>query len=258
MLAGTLVVRGAQAAPGQSPHDGAPAPPVLSPEGWSERVHARCRQDAVATDEADAGLRAVLASGPVTREQASFPARETAARETSRRNALRGAVSRLTTVLFGPGGPSGVSGDDQDAPRRLFRTSSACAVDAVEATLLLAIFGVPFTEASAAAVAVDGPFPVVEARFRALVAEGASLAATFAAMRPDGPWRAHLEAATRDALAPPGSCAPPRRSTSARNGSSPGSSTSWPRPTSRCASSSISTPRSMPSKARSASSCPTT
>ncbi len=100
VAAGTLLVLVAAGVAAAAPQPPEPAAGV-SPAAWAELALARCRAETEQWRADDAALAAELAAGTPSREQASVLAREDAARALARRNALRGGLARLGTLMFG-------------------------------------------------------------------------------------------------------------------------------------------------------------
>lgn len=207
-LLGTLSAEARQLSAGS---DADPA--VLGSQEWAAVVLAPCREADAAAESADAALQARLDLASAPREDASFLQREAAAREFARANARRGALARLTTLLFAFKARVSTSATNRresfgDVIEALLADADACAIDAVEATLLAGLFGLPHTEAVALRLRRQGPFAVAEETFLELAARGLSAERIFEQLRPSddaeavGHIDAVLRAATVDRRAP--------------------------------------------------------
>lgn len=191
---------------------------VLDRDAWTATVLASCRDLAAAEGEADRAFAAAMPGEGASREQASFLAREAVARRVSRANARRGALAHLTTLLFAfKARAAVVNGGDGEAMaaivEALLATADPCAIQAVESTLLAAVFGLPFSDATAAGLLADGPFDVADAQLHRLAAEGVSVDEAFVRLRPDDDALAlaHVAGVLREAAAGSADTAPRAR-----------------------------------------------
>lgn len=198
-----LVATGAaNAAPGQP--DAAPA---LTPAAWADVALTRCRAEAEHWRAEDAALATRLSAGTPPREQASFLDREHAARALARRNALRGGLARLGTLTFGIDPKVSVDGAAPEPLRKVHEGLLAgldiCELEAVEATIVLGLFDVPFEAALAERLTAEGQFDAVDARIRERLTAGDSLEQIYVALRPasEAAFLRYLDAVVVAALA---------------------------------------------------------
>ncbi len=142
-----------------------------------------------------------------SREQTTFLAREDAARGLARRSALRGGLARLGTITFGIDPKVSVDGAAPEPLRKVLEGLLAgldvCELEAVEATIVLGLFGLPLDAAVAAQLTPERQFDAVDAHIRARLAAGDSLEQIFVALRPasDADFLDHLDAVVGAALA---------------------------------------------------------
>lgn len=169
------------------PGDADPVP-VVSPAGWAHLALAPCRAEAERWRADDLALAERLAAGTVSRERRTFLRREEAARATARRNAVRGGLARLGTLMFGVDPRIAVGGRRPEPFPKvlagLLAGLDVCAIEAVEATIVIGLFDLPFTSDMAANLTPERQFATVEARIRGQLASGASLEQIFSTMRP--------------------------------------------------------------------------
>lgn len=163
-------------------------PAAMTPAVWAELALARCQAEADAWRRDDEALAARLAAGTPSREQTSFLGREQAARALARRNALRGGLARLGTLMFGIDPKVSVDGAAPEPLRKVLEGLLAgldiCELEAVEATIVLGLFGVPLDAALAARLTPQRQFEAVEEMIRARQAAGESLERIYVALRP--------------------------------------------------------------------------
>ncbi len=185
-----------------------PAPPAaVTPAAWADLALTRCRAEAEHWRREDEALAARLAAGTPSREQATFLARENTARGLARRSALRGGLARLGTLMFGIDPKVSVGGATPEPLREVLEALLAgldiCELEAVEATIVLGLFGLPLDAAVAAQLTAERQFDAVDARIRDRLAAGESLEQIFVALRPasDADFLGHLDALVGAALA---------------------------------------------------------
>lgn len=156
---------------------------------WAEQVLQPCR-DVLATETAaDAAFAARFVTPGSPREEATFLEREAAARAIARANARRGALARLTTLLFAFKARVARSGSSGSEPmgrvvETLLANADPCAISGVESVLLAGLFGLPASADLAGRLGEAGPFAVVDDRFLELAGQGLSAAQIFEIMRP--------------------------------------------------------------------------
>jgi phosphatidylserine/phosphatidylglycerophosphate/cardiolipin synthase-like enzyme len=182
--------------------------PVYAPEAWVGVALESCRAAAARVHAADDTLRAKLASAPASSEQASFLAREAAARERAAADGRRAALKRLNAMLFGGDArfPSRIperSDSFLDVLEAMLGEGNSCGLEALEATALFAVFGVPFDADAAGHIRPDREFLVIETHIDAHVDAGDSLAQIFAHLRPRSAEdaSAYIEAIVRGIVA---------------------------------------------------------
>ena len=205
VAAGALLVLAAAGVAVAAPQPPEPAAGV-SPAAWAELALARCRAETEQWRADDAALATELAAGTPSREQASFLAREDAARALARRNALRGGLARLGTLMFGIDPKVSVDGAPSEPLRKvlegLLSGLDICELEAVEATIVLGLFGMTFEAELAARLTSERQFEAVDARIRARLAAGDSPEQVYVALRPasEAAFLAHLDAVVATAL----------------------------------------------------------
>jgi len=179
----------------------------VSPDQWARMALAGCSAAAERLRGADEELERQLASRPVSREQAAFLTRETAARATSDKKRRIAAIARLHALLFGgnarfPNAETESSDSFLDVLRRLLGGEDVCAIEAIEGTVVLGLFGVPLNADAAGRLRSDREFMAIEAFFRANRDRGDSLEQVFERMRPAAPddLLARVQAVAREAL----------------------------------------------------------
>ncbi len=205
VAAGTLLVLVAAGVAAAAPQPSEPAAGV-SPAVWAELALSRCQVETAQWRVDDAALAAELATGTPSQEQASFLAREDAARALANRNALRGGLARLGTLMFGIDPKVSVDGAPPEPLRKvlegLLSGLDICELEAVEATIVLGLFGMTFEADLAARLTPERQFEAVDARIRALLAAGGSLEQVYVALRPasEAAFLEHLDAVVATAL----------------------------------------------------------
>jgi phosphatidylserine/phosphatidylglycerophosphate/cardiolipin synthase-like enzyme len=161
---------------------------AVTPAEWAALALAPCRTAGALTEGADAVLAQRLATLPVSREQAAFLKAEVRTRERADARARQGALARLEALLFGgqarfPDADSGRIDSFLDVLGDLVGREPTCALEAVESTVLFAIFGVPFDAAAARDTRPDRAFQRVDAFVRHRNSAGDTLADLFRSMR---------------------------------------------------------------------------
>jgi phosphatidylserine/phosphatidylglycerophosphate/cardiolipin synthase-like enzyme len=157
-----------------------PLAPGVSPSEWADLALADCRAAEEFVEAADGVLAGRLASIPRSREQAAFLAAEAKARERGDHRARRASLARVDALLFGgtarfPDTDSGSRDSFRDVLSGLLGRESVCAIEAIEATVLFAAFGVPFDAAAARDLRPDREFQRLDALVRQQAANGRSL-----------------------------------------------------------------------------------
>jgi phosphatidylserine/phosphatidylglycerophosphate/cardiolipin synthase-like enzyme len=181
---------------------------AFGPAEWANVVLEGCRSAAAQTRAADESLDRKLASGPQSREESSFLVREAAARASLGAADRRATFGRLNALLFG----STARLHDRESVREdtfvdvlksLLGREDVCALEAIESTVVFALFGLPYDADTARHVGPDRQFRIIGARVRRYQAEGNSPARVFEHMRPVPPDATvpYIEAVTREALA---------------------------------------------------------
>jgi phosphatidylserine/phosphatidylglycerophosphate/cardiolipin synthase-like enzyme len=160
----------------------------VNPAEWAALALERCRMAGELTLAADDALGQRLESRPVSREQAAFLTSESRARSRADARARRGTLARMDALLSGstarfPDPDSGRRDAFPDVLDRLIGRENACALEAVEATVLFAIFGVPFEAGAARDLRPDREFQRLDAIVRQHVTAGESLERAFELMR---------------------------------------------------------------------------
>jgi phosphatidylserine/phosphatidylglycerophosphate/cardiolipin synthase-like enzyme len=161
---------------------------AVSPAEWAELALAPCRRAGELARAADAALAERLASSVLSREQAAFLKSETKVRARVDERARRGTLARLDALLSGdrarfPDAESGGRDSFRDVLNGLLGREQACALEAVEATVLFGIFGVPFEADTARDVRPDREFQRLDAVVGQHVSAGYSLDRIFQEMR---------------------------------------------------------------------------
>ncbi len=194
-------------------HAAADPAPIVSPAEWAALALAPCRAEAERWRQDDLALAARLAEGTVSRERAAFLRREETARATARRNAIRGGLARLGTLMFGVDPKIAVGGRRPEPFPKvldgLLAGLDVCAIEAVEATIVIGLFDVPFTSEMAGNLTPERQFLVVESRIREQLAAGVTLEQIFATMRPPAgaPFVDFLDALIETAMPAPATAA---------------------------------------------------
>jgi hypothetical protein len=167
----------------------------VTPAESARLALAPCTTAAERRRETDQKLAGDLEQSVSSKDQARFLQREIEARRLAASRQRRAALARIDVLLLGDkirvadlGDPRVGHGESVRALLGLlFSSADPCALEALESTILFAVFGMPF---DAAAIEDIGPFrefPAIDAVIQRQRHEGRSLADTFAAMRPDRP-----------------------------------------------------------------------
>lgn len=184
----------------------APSGIAVSPAEWAELALAPCRTAGELARAADEALAERLASTGLSRDQAAFRASEKEARKSLDERARRGALARLDGLLFGetarfPDAESGSRDSFRDVLDGLLGREQRCALEAIEATVLFAIFGVPFDADAARDLRPDREFQRLDRIVRQKAFAGRSLERVFVEMRaPSGGMTLYIAAVVRAAL----------------------------------------------------------
>ena len=161
---------------------------AISPSRWADLALADCHAARGLVEAADGMLADRLASIPRSREQAAFLAAEARVRERGDHRARRAALARVDALLFGgtarfPDTASGSRDSFRDVLSGLLGRESVCAIEAIEATVLFAAFGVPFDAAAARDLRPDREFQRLDALVRRHAATGRPLEDIYVDMR---------------------------------------------------------------------------
>jgi phosphatidylserine/phosphatidylglycerophosphate/cardiolipin synthase-like enzyme len=161
---------------------------AASPSQWADLALADCLDAGALAEAADGVLAGRLASIPRSREQAAFLAAEARARARGDDRARRASLARVNALLSGgtasfPDTASGGRDSFHDVLRGLLGGESVCAIEAVEATVLFASFGVPLDAGAARDLRPDREFQRLDALVRQHAANGRSLEDIYLEMR---------------------------------------------------------------------------
>ena len=190
LIGGVVLALAASASAAAAGSDGAGA----SPDEWARLVLTPCAEAAARTQASDDRLAGDIARSAPSREQRDFLRRERAARSTAIRRQRAVALARMDALLFGAKFETSETDRRSDAAgraepvrrllRELFGTADPCALEALETTVLLETFGIPFSPASVALVGPSREFRGVAEQARRLVGDGRSIPQVFEIMRP--------------------------------------------------------------------------
>jgi phosphatidylserine/phosphatidylglycerophosphate/cardiolipin synthase-like enzyme len=183
----------------------------VSPEEWARLALAPCHEFAARLEAADRRLEIQLAGTARSREETDFLRRERESRERAIAGQRSSGIARLDALLLGSkvklsdvSPTAGRRGSFRAAAGDLLSDADACRLDAVEATVLFSVFGLPFTAERVSQLGPSRQFEALEEVFSGHLDQGRTLGQAFEAVRPAAGDQtfAHVHAVLRSAVEP--------------------------------------------------------